>query len=143
MEQKFDERQIFIRKQGYQYGYFLVMLLITLLLFNDLVNGQLFFSPFAMLSILMFLPVTFITAYFILNDAYYRLNELSQSGWISILLIVVGLLTAHLFVSSGNYHAIIVDGQISDELSTILYIIFSLTTGICSGYKYLQNRKSM
>lgn len=142
MNQNFDERQVLTRQKGFMYGYFLVLGLIFLLQLSTVFLGESFFSHWAIFHIQMFLSGSFTIGYFILNDAYYRWNEFSKVGWYSLLCIVMGLACIYLVYRNIQYQGFVVNGPLSESIVSYLsFVVFFMTIGLCSGYKYLQHHK--
>lgn len=142
MNQNFDERQILTRQKGFMYGYFFVLILIFLLQTSNLFLGENFFSQHTIFLIQILIPGSFTVGYFILNDAYYRLNEFSKVGWYSILCVVLGLVFIYFVYRNARYQGFVEGGQLSESIATyLLNAVFFMTIGLCSGYKYIQNHK--
>lgn len=79
--------------------------------------------------------------YLILNDGYFSLNDTTKLGTYRTIFIGVAILRGYLFFDAKAYWTIIMHGQASDEITTVLFILFTLTTGLCCGYKYLKHKE--
>ncbi|MCD5000987.1 hypothetical protein IV487_00665 [Enterococcus saccharolyticus] len=142
MKQNFDERQLLVRQKGYKYAFIMEMVLIVIFYTDTLFATKEYFTMSAILALLLFLPVIFVTGYMVLNDAYYRVNEFNKLGFSSLFFLGLGLFHLYIFLSSQSYQRVIVDGQVTNNIVSVLSAIMFLNVGLCSSYKYLQNRRT-
>jgi len=66
-----------VREKGVKYTYFPGIILLQI---SSFFLEENYFSQLINSAVLLILPLTFLIAYFILNDAFYRLSEINKMG---------------------------------------------------------------
>lgn len=140
MAAKYDERQQQVRGTGYKYAFFLGVALNFVLGFLPLFYGKpLFASQMDMALTATIIPMTFLVAYFVLNDAYYDMRDVKSLPVIALVWGFVGI--SNLSQVFSPYSQIWEKGQFSEGVTSLLMAIFCFTLTFTSLYKIITNRE--
>lgn len=137
----FDERQLYERGKGFQYGFIAALVMILLNSFAE--DSNFIINTYSRFILCIWIPTTVCLVYFIIKDAYEGIKENSGNIAMGIFLvtglILLAVVTVRLITGSAE---LLTDGIFGDWIGQIAYsVCMILISAVYFIKQHLDNKK--